>query len=114
VACRSVATELITTMTNRATGMMERRKTPRKDWVIGKDEVGRAVLEWKVDYRHTKRRDSDPCARTYDFLQKLETPDLVLEQDSGWSSPTTNCNPYDRSAPVTRKCNPLTIRTTRE
>ena len=28
---------------------MERRKTPRKDWVISKDDVGRSVLEWKVD-----------------------------------------------------------------
>ena len=34
---------------------MERRKTPRKDWIIGKDDVGRAVLEWKVHPLRAKR-----------------------------------------------------------
>ena len=74
--------------------MMERRSAPRKNWVIGKDEVGRSVLEWKVDYRHAKRQESDPCARTYDFLQRLETPELALEEDgratSGTGGPVRN------------------------
>jgi hypothetical protein len=73
---------------------MERRKTPRKDWVIGKDDVGRAVLEWKVDYRATKRQESDPLARTYDFLKRLDVPDLEL-QDDGRNGQAEGRNPYD-------------------
>ncbi len=61
---------------------MERRKTPRKDWVISKDDVGRAVLEWKVDPLRAKRMESDPCARTYDFLNRLSSPDLTLEEEA--------------------------------
>jgi hypothetical protein len=73
---------------------MERRKTPRKDWVIGKDDTGRSVLEWKVDYRYTRRQESDPSARTYDFLKRLETPALELQED--WEKPNgVGRNPYD-------------------
>ena len=61
---------------------MERRKTPRKDWVISKDDVGRAVLEWKVDPLSAKRLESDPCARTYDFLNRLHSAELTLEDDA--------------------------------
>ena len=73
---------------------MERRKTPRRNWVIGKDDVGRAVLEWKVDQRAAKRQESDPLARTYDFLNRLEVPDLELEDDHRKTS-TEGRNPYD-------------------
>jgi hypothetical protein len=76
--------------------MIERRKTPRKDWVIGKDDRGHSVLEWKVDYRHTKRQESDPSARTYNFLQKLSVPDLALEDD-GRRRIGRGLNPYDSS-----------------
>ena len=76
-------------------GMNERRKTPRKDWVVGKDETGRSVLEWKVDCRHTKRQESDPCARTYNFLQKLNVPDLALVEDRKHRRPSRARNPYD-------------------
>ncbi len=62
---------------------MDRRKTPRKDWVISKDDVGRSVLEWKVDPLRAKRMEHDPCARTYDFLQRLDAPDLALEDEAG-------------------------------
>ncbi len=77
--------------------MMERRKAPRKDWVIGKDDTGRAVLEWKVDSRRASRQESDPCARTYDFLERLEVPDLELEDDGRRRSTGSGCNPYDHS-----------------
>ena len=82
---------------------MERRKTPRKDWVIGKDEVGRAVLEWQVDGYRAARQESDPCARTYDFLERLETPELTLEDDISLGARVAGCNPYDRSLPSTRR-----------
>ena len=60
---------------------MERRKTPRKEWVIAKDDVGRAVLEWKQDPLRAERMKSDPCARTYDFLARLDVPDLAIEDE---------------------------------
>ena len=75
---------------------MERRKTPRKDWAIGKDEVGRAVLEWKVDAMRLRRTESDPCARTYDFLNRLDAPDLALEEGPA-ARAARGFNPYDRA-----------------
>jgi hypothetical protein len=77
--------------------MIERRKTPRKDWVVGQDDVGQAILEWKVDSRYTGREDSDPLARTYDFLKRLDVPDLSLEVevDAGGNE---GCDPYDTSS----------------
>ncbi len=75
--------------------MMERRKTPRKDWVVSKDDIGRSVLEWKVDYRRTMRPECDPCARTYDFLERLEVPDLELEDDGKAGRGQRGLNPYD-------------------
>ena len=75
---------------------MDRRKTPRKDWVITKDDVGRSVLEWKLDPMRAKRMEQDPCARTYDFLKRLETPDLTLEEEATKPSPEGGFNPYDR------------------
>jgi hypothetical protein len=82
---------------------MERRKTPRKDWVISKDEVGRSVLEWKVDPMRAKRMESDPCARTYDFLNRLTAPDLALEEEAGKRSSSGSFNPYDHDAPPNRR-----------
>ncbi|HEY8555677.1 MAG TPA: hypothetical protein VIL43_14210 [Burkholderiales bacterium] len=71
---------------------MERRKTPRHDWVVGRDDVGRAVLEWHVDHRFTERLSNDPLDRTYDFLERLEVPGLALEDDLQAERGT---NPYD-------------------
>jgi hypothetical protein len=76
----------------------ERRKTPRKDWVISKDDVGRSVLEWKIDPLRAKRLESDPCARTYDFLNRLNTAELTLEEETPRSG-SRSCNPYDRAQP---------------
>jgi hypothetical protein len=80
---------------------MERRKTPRRDWVIGKDDVGRSVLEWKVDHRATKRQESDPLARTYDFLKRLDVPDLEIQDEH--EAKADGRNPYDNGVyPVPR------------
>lgn len=80
---------------------MERRKTPRKEWIIAKDDVGRAVLEWKPDPLRAKRlQESDPCARTYDFLARLDSPELTLEDDVRLNPRASRSfNPYDRAAP---------------
>ena len=69
------------TWTAEFSGMAERRKTPRKDWVVGRDDRGHAVLEWKVDYHETEGRDSDPAPRTDDVLHKLNVPDLALAEE---------------------------------
>jgi hypothetical protein len=83
---------------------MERRKTARKDWVITKDDVGRSVLQWTVDPLRARRMEADPCARTYDFLNQLEVPDLELEDDALPSTAPGSFNPYDRGPkPVSRK-----------
>lgn len=82
---------------------MERRKTPRKEWIISKDDVGRAVLEWKMDPLRAKRMESDPCARTYDFLARLDVPDLTIADEVAPRASSRTFNPYDRSAPPVRK-----------
>jgi len=83
---------------------MERRKTPRKNWVISKDEVGRSVLEWQPDPIRAKRMESDPNARTYDFLKRLDHPDLTIEDDGKKPQrPTRSFNPYDHVAPPARR-----------
>ena len=66
--------------------------------MISKDDVGRSVLEWKVDPMRAKRMEQDPCARTYDFLQRLDAPDLALEEEVGApaTSPRHSFNPYDQ------------------
>ena len=80
---------------------MERRKTPRKDWVISKDDIGRSVLEWKVDRWRARRTESDPCARTYDFLNRLNVADLTIAEESTPArSRARGFNPYDRAPPA--------------
>jgi len=74
---------------------MERRKTPRKEWVISKDDVGRSVLEWKLDPMRAKRMESDPCARTYDFLNRLDHPELSIADDPKKPTSRRAINPYD-------------------
>jgi hypothetical protein len=80
--------------------MKERRKKARKDWVVGDDGTGKSVLEWKVDYRDLRRQESDPCARTYDLLKRLEVPSLELEDDS--ERPGGGLDPYRKMAPKKR------------
>lgn len=83
---------------------MERRKKPRKDWVLGQDEVGRSVLEWKVDPFRAKRMEEDPCARTYDFLKRLDHPELELAADPKKKSASRPAmNPYDNGAPTRKR-----------
>ena len=82
---------------------MERRKKPRKDWVLGQDEVGRSVLEWKVDPMRAKRMEEDPCARTYDFLKRLEHPELAIEEDRKKPVSRPAINPYDNGSPPAKR-----------
>jgi hypothetical protein len=82
---------------------MERRKTPRKDWVLGRDETGRSVLEWKLDPMRAKRMEEDPCARTYDFLDRLNHPGLAIEEDAKNNADSRPAfNPYDHGSKSAR------------
>jgi hypothetical protein len=86
---------------------MERRKNPRKDWAI-KNDRGAAVLEWKVDRRHSETQEADdPLARTYNFLQKLTVPGMELEEDTPLRrhgrDPYDNARGFKNKKPVARK-----------
>jgi hypothetical protein len=82
---------------------MERRKTPRREWIITKDDVGRAVLEWQPDpFRARRMQETDACARTYDFLERLEVPELKIEEDVAPRS-SRSFNPYDHYVPARRR-----------
>ena len=85
---------------------MERRKKPRKVWAIKKDRG--AVLEWKVDRRHTEAQETDdPLARTYNFLQKLTVPGMDLEENTPMRrygrDPYDNARAFKEKRPVSRK-----------
>ena len=81
----------------------ERRKEPRKNWVITKDDVGRSVLEWQPDPVRAKRMEEDPCARTYDFLKRLEHPELSIEEDRKKPASRPAINPYDNGSPPAKR-----------
>jgi hypothetical protein len=75
--------------------MMEPRETTGRDWAVGQDDTGRAVLEWKAAARSAVDRELDSGERTFDFLKRLEIPGLELEEDARRGSYTRGCNPYD-------------------
>ena len=60
-----------------------KQNTKKKEWVVGKDDVGRATLQWIADPEETAevQEDPDPLAQTYNFLRRLELPNLHLEGD---------------------------------
>jgi hypothetical protein len=64
------------------------------DWVVGTDEVGQAVLKWKVggDGGVETEPESGPLDRTYDFLRRLEVDGLSLEKDE---APARAYDPYN-------------------
>ena len=70
-----------------------KQNAKKKEWVVGKDDVGRATLQWIVDSHETAQvqEDNDPLAQTYNFLRRLELPDLHLEGESE----EEGHNPYD-------------------
>ena len=70
--------------------------------------MGRSVLEWQPDPFRAKRMESDPNARTYDFLNTLDHPELAIEPDAKKESRAKpGFNPYERNpAPVKPKKRP--------
>jgi hypothetical protein len=72
---------------------------------MAKDEVGRSVLEWKPDPVRGKHAEADPCARTYNFLNRLDHPDLAIIDDGTGKRPRPppGFDPYDRGEPLGRR-----------
>ncbi len=60
------------------------------------------MLEWKVDPLRAKRMEADPCARTYDFLNRLDSPELTLEEDARERGEAAQIQPYERAQPYHR------------
>jgi hypothetical protein len=66
---------------------------PRAIGSVGRDDLGNAVWEWRVDV--PRRRDDDP---TIDLLECLQVDGLSIEDDS--KKPLRqNFNPYNKSKP---------------
>jgi hypothetical protein len=64
-----------------ATGMMKDQQKPRL-WHVGEDDVGRPVLLWdaeSIDNGETTCDEHDPLAQTFNFLNRLDVPNLQLE-----------------------------------
>ena len=72
---------------------MKQKKIQNKEWVVSKDDVGRSTLQWNVDPKETAdiQETIDPLAQTYNFLRRLELPNLHLEGDDE----EEECNPYN-------------------
>ena len=73
---------------------MERRI---REWVVGRNDIGRAVLEWKERSLHPEQ--SDDVEATW---ADLDVSALRLEDEA---RDTKGFNPYDRNptAPLDRK-----------
>ena len=67
-----------------------------KIWRIGKDDVGRPILQWDAEEIVAAEHNTgavDPLGQTFNMLKRLEVPGLTLanevdSHDEGW-------NPYD-------------------
>ena len=83
---------------------MERRRAPRRHWVVGRNDLGRATLERSVGPRDLRRLDDeDPLATTYDFLKKLDVPGLALDEPAGPTRRTEGFDPYDTGIYLPRR-----------
>jgi hypothetical protein len=69
-----------------------------KIWRVGKDDVGRPILQWKADEiaaaGHTPDA-VDPLGRTFNMLKRLEVPGLTLANEI--ESNVEGRDPYDNN-----------------
>ena len=65
---------------------------PKATGSVGRDDLGNAVWEWRVDEQ--RRRDDDP---TIDLLQCLNVDGLAIEDDEKKAAKPDNFNPYNKS-----------------
>jgi hypothetical protein len=72
----------------------------QRDWVIGKDDTGTAVLQWTAPTDTLGRAEDDPLARTYNFLERLDVPDLKIADEA---PPEDGFNPYESGVYALRR-----------
>ena len=65
------------------------------DWVVGKNELGQAILEWRFGQQGTHPPETDPLDRTHNFLERLDVSGLSLEDEADGCEAY---NPYDTGA----------------
>ena len=67
--------------------------SPKVSGTVGRDQLGNAVWEWRVDV--PRRRDDDP---TIDLLECLDVDGLSIEDEEEQKQVKKgNFNPYNRS-----------------
>lgn len=72
---------------------MKNQQKPRI-WHVGEDDVGRPVLLWDADASDNAEAtcdEHDPLAQTFNFLKRLDVPNLELKSEQNDSSR----DPYD-------------------
>jgi hypothetical protein len=65
--------------------------SPKVSGTVGRDQLGNAVWEWRVDV--PRRRDDDP---TIDLLECLDVDGLSIEEDEQQPRKRGNFNPYNK------------------
>ena len=65
--------------------------SPKVAGSVGRDELGNAVWEWRVDV--PRRRDDDP---TIDLLECLDVDGLSIAEDDEKPSKPGHFNPYNK------------------
>jgi hypothetical protein len=77
----------------RSSGRGKAPPSPKVSGTVGRDQLGNAVWEWRVDV--PRRRDDDP---TIDLLECLDVDGLSIEEDEE-KKPLKkgNFNPYNKT-----------------
>ena len=76
----------------RTGGRGKPRVPPKVAGSVGRDQLGNAVWEWRVDV--PRRRDDDP---TIDLLECLDVDGLSIEEDEKKPLKKGNFNPYNKT-----------------
>jgi hypothetical protein len=81
---------------NERLATMERRITSKPDWTVGRDDLGRAVLEWRL----APEGEAQPAwvvgTSSEDVLNALGAFELELEDESLSRVGAAGFDPYDR------------------
>lgn len=79
---------------------MERRITSKPDWTVGRDALGRAVLEWRLAHGAEKPAWMN-AASTDAVLVALGAFELELQDESLKRRDAAGFDPYDRCLRLT-------------
>lgn len=79
---------------------MERRITSKPDWTVGRDDLGRAVLEWRLA-NEGEIQPAWAVGTSGDVLSALGAFELELEDQSLKRIEAAGFDPYDRCLRLT-------------